>query len=140
VIGAATLASRVTTSGIRTHLITGLLISAIGIVTFGLSPWISLSLAAQLIIGTGLTNFRASNNTLVQLFVSDDLRGRVMSTYQLAAVGMTPIGALVVGYLGTALGPRKAVLICGAITLMCGVTLLTSLKAVGVPEAAAIAD
>jgi hypothetical protein len=55
-------------------------------------------------------------------------------------VGMTPIGALVVGYLGTALGPRKAVLICGAITLMCGVTLLTSLKAVGVPEAAAIAD
>ena len=139
-IGAATLASRVTTSGIRTHLITGLLISAIGIVTFGLSPWISLSLAAQLIVGAGLTNFRASNNTLVQLFVSDDLRGRVMSTYQLAAMGMTPIGALVVGYLGTALGPRKAVLICGAITLMCGVTLLTSLKAVGVPEAAAIAD
>ena len=45
-------------------------------------------------IGAGLTNFSASNNTLVQLFVTDDLRGRVMSTYQLAAVGMTPLGAL----------------------------------------------
>jgi MFS family permease len=140
VIGAATLAWRVTTSGIRTHLIAGLLISAIGIVAFGLSPWMGLSLAAQLIIGAGLTNFRASNNTLVQLFVSDDLRGRVMSTYQLAAVGMTPIGALAVGYLGTALGPRRAVLICGAITLICGITLLTSLKTVGAAESATLAD
>jgi MFS family permease len=140
VIGAATLAWRVTTNGIRTNLIAGLLISAIGIVTFGLSPWMGLSLAAQLIIGVGLTNFRASNNTLVQLFVSEELRGRVMSTYQLAAVGMTPIGALAVGYLGTALGPREAVLICGAITLMCGVTLLTSLKAVGATESATLAD
>jgi len=140
VIGAATLASRVTMDGIRNNLIGGLLISAIGIVTFGLSPWMGLSLAAQLIIGAGLTNFRASNNTLVQLFVSDDLRGRVMSTYQLAAVGMAPIGALAVGYLGTALGPRAAVLICGAITLMCGLTLLTSLKAVGAAESAAAVD
>ena len=137
VIGAATLASRVTTTGIRTHLIAGLLISAVGIVTFGLSPWMGLSLAAQLVIGVGLTNFRASNNTLVQLFVSDDLRGRVMSTYQLAAVGMTPIGALAVGYLGTVLGPPRTVLLCGAITLICGITLLTGLKAVGAPESAA---
>jgi hypothetical protein len=45
-----------------------------------------------------------------------------------------------VGYLGTALGPREAVLICGAITLMCGVTLLTSLKAVGATESATLAD
>lgn len=139
VIGAATLAARVTTSGIRNHLILGLLISAIGIVAFGLSPWMGLSLAAQLIIGAGLTNFRASNNTLVQLFVSDDLRGRVMSTYQLAAVGLTPIGALAVGYLGTALGAREAVLICGAVTMMCGITLLTSLKAVGATESATLA-
>jgi MFS family permease len=137
VIGAATLASRVTTSGIRTHLIAGLLISAVGIVTFGLSPWMGLSLAAQLVIGVGLTNFRASNNTLVQLFVTDDLRGRVMSTYQLAAVGMTPIGALAVGYLGTVLGPPRAVLLCGAITLTCGIILLTSLKAVGAAKSAA---
>ncbi len=140
VIGAATLASRVTTNGIRNNLIAGLLISAIGIVTFGLSPWMGLSLAAQLIIGTGLTNFRASNNTLVQLFVSDDLRGRVMSTYQLAAVGMMPIGALAVGYLGTVLGPREAVVICGAIVLICGITLLTSLKTVGAAESAPVAD
>ena len=90
-----------------------------------------LSMVAQLVIGAGLTNFRASNNTLVQLFVSDDLRGRVMSTYQLAAVGMTPLGALEVGYMGSHLGPVGTVVICGAITMVCGLVLLTRLKSVG---------
>ena len=51
------------------------------------------------------------------MFVNDDLRGRVMSTYQLAAVGMTPIGALEVGYMGSHLGPMRAVVICGVVML-----------------------
>jgi MFS family permease len=131
VLGAATLASRVTTRGIRNNLIAGLFLSAAGIVVFGMSRSVPLSLAAQLVIGTGLTNFRASNNTLVQLFVDDDLRGRVMSTYQLAAVGMTPIGALEVGYVGSHVGPMQAVVICGAITMMSGIVLLTRLKSIG---------
>ncbi len=131
VVGAATLASRVTTRGIRNNLIAGLFLSAAGIVVFGLSRSIALSMAAQFVIGTGLTNFRASNNTLVQLFVSDDLRGRVMSTYQLATVGMAPIGALAVGYMGTHLGPLQAVVICGAVTMMSGLVLLTRLKSIG---------
>jgi hypothetical protein len=88
-------------------------------------------MAAQFVIGAGLTNFRASNNTLVQMFVNDDLRGRVMSTYQLAAVGMTPIGALQVGYMGSHLGPMRTVVICGVVILLSGVVLLTRLKSVG---------
>src|SRR5215469_13605279 len=131
VVGAATLASRVTTTGIRNNLIIGLFLSAFGIAVFGVSRSIPLSLAAQFVIGTGLTNFRASNNTLVQVFVSDELRGRVMSTYQLAAVGMTPLGALLVGFLGTRIGPRAAVTICGAVILVCAVTLVIRLKSIG---------
>jgi MFS family permease len=131
VIGAATLASRVSTRGMRNNLLAGLFLSAIGIVVFGMSRSMWLSLAAQLVIGAGLTNFRASNNTLVQMFVDDDLRGRVMSTYQLAAVGMTPIGALEVGYLGTHLGPMKTVVICGVVILVSAIVLLTRLKSVG---------
>jgi MFS family permease len=131
VVGAATLASRVSTRGMRNNLLVGLFLSAIGIVVFGMSRSIPLSLAAQFVIGAGLTNFRASNNTLVQMFVNDDLRGRVMSTYQLAAVGMTPIGALEVGYMGTHLGPMQAVVICGVVTLLSGIVLLTRLKTVG---------
>ena len=131
VVGAATLASRVSTRGMRNNLLVGLFLSAIGIVVFGVSRSFALSMAAQFVTGAGLTNFRASNNTLVQMFVTDDLRGRVMSTYQLTAVGMAPIGALEVGYLGTHLGPMKAVVICGAVTLLSGIVLLTRLKSVG---------
>ena len=134
VLGAATLASRVTTNGIRNNLIVGLFISAVGIVTFGMSPWLWLSLIAQLVIGAGLTNFRASNNTLVQLFVSDDLRGRVMSTYQLASVGMMPFGALAVGFMGHTLGPQHTVEICGVVTLISGIVLVTWMKSVGNSE------
>ena len=117
VVGAATLASRVSTRGMRNNLLVGLFLSALGIVVFGMSRSFALSLAAQFVIGAGLTNFRASNNTLVQMFVNDDLRGRVMSTYQLAAVGMTPIGALEVGYMGSHLGPMRTVVICGVVIL-----------------------
>jgi MFS family permease len=131
VAGAVTLASRVSTRGMRNNLLAGLFLSAVGIVVFGVSRSFPLSLAAQFVIGAGLTNFRASNNTLVQMFVNDDLRGRVMSTYQLAAVGMTPIGALQVGYVGSHLGPTQAVVICGAIILISAIVLLTSLTSVG---------
>ena len=53
---------------------------------------------------------------------------------------MTPVGSLSVGYLGSALGPRQSVVICGAITMLCGLTLMTRLKMVGAAQAPAIAD
>ena len=106
-----------TTRGIRNNLIGGLFISAIGIVVVRgcRDRWCFLMLA-QLVIGAGPTNFRASNNTAGAGYsYPTDLRGRVMSTYQLAAVGMTPIGALEVGYMGTRLTGPDSSRICGAI-------------------------
>jgi MFS family permease len=140
VLGAATLARRVTSTGIRNNLIVGLFASGLGIMIFGFSPWLPLSLAMQMLIGAGLTNFRASNNTLVQLFVDNDLRGRVMSTYQLAAVGMMPFGALAVGFLGHKLGPQDTVGICGTVIIVAGVVLMTWLKGVGADEPSMLAS
>ena len=137
VVGAATLASRVSTQGMRNNLLAGLFLSAVGIVAFGISRSIPLSLVAQLVIGAGLTNFRASNNTLVQMFVNDDLRGRVMSTYQLASIGMTPVGALLIGFMGSHVGPMRTVVFCGAVIMLCAIVLLTRLKSVGMDAAPA---
>jgi MFS family permease len=69
-----------------------------------------------------------TTNTLLQMFVSDELRGRVMSIYTLSFVGSAPIGSLTVGYLGEHLSPRTAVMFCAAFSLMCGMLLLTKLK------------
>ena len=71
----------------------------------------SLSLLAQMFIGAGLINYMVTTNTMLQLFVSDELRGRVMSIYTLSFIGIAPIGSLEVGYIGEHLSPQAAVVV-----------------------------
>lgn len=129
VLGAMALAARSGTArGLRENLTVGLFITAIAIVAFGLSTSLWLSLGAQMLIGAGLINYMAATNTMLQLFVSDELRGRVMSFYTFSFIGMAPVGALAVGYLGERLSPASAVVACGALSLACALILLTRLK------------
>jgi MFS family permease len=58
--------------------------------------------------------FMTGANTTVQLTVPDDLRGRVMSLHTLMFAGMTPFGALLVGSVTGALGPRAGFIVTGA--------------------------
>ena len=113
---------------LRQNLLFGIFCMAIATAGFGLSTWMSLSLLAQIFIGVGLMNHMVTTNTLLQMFVSDELRGRVMSIYTLSFIGTAPIGSLSVGYIGEHFSPRAAVLFCAAFSLMCGFILLTKLK------------
>ncbi|HEX3409103.1 MAG TPA: MFS transporter [Candidatus Binataceae bacterium] len=128
VIGAVSLAWRSgTPRGLRQSLTVGLFMTAIAIIGFGFSSSMAVSLITQLFIGAGLINYMATTNTLLQLFVSDELRGRVMSFYTLSFIGLAPLGALAMGYVGERLGPQAAVVICGALSLGCALFLLTRL-------------
>ncbi|MGH7935014.1 MAG: MFS transporter [Candidatus Binataceae bacterium] len=127
VIGAITLASRSGGQALRQNLTLGLFGASVAIVVFGLSPFMSLSLVAQMLIGAGLINYMASTNTMLQLFVSDELRGRVMSLYTLSFIGMAPFGSLAVGFIGEHFSPEIAVVICGLISLATAALLLTRL-------------
>ena len=49
-----------------------------------------------------LMNF-ASSNTLLQTLTDDDKRGRVMSFFTMAFIGMTPFGSLLAGALASKL-------------------------------------
>ena len=98
--GAVTIATADSTRAMVRNLAIGLFVSSIAIAAFGLSPWIVLSIAAQILTGYGFTSSRATTNTLLQLFVADELRGRVMSFYTLSALGMAPFGAIQVGFVG----------------------------------------
>jgi MFS family permease len=119
VAGAVTLAWRSGTSrGLRQTLTFGLFLTAISIIAFGFSSSMVFSLIAQLFIGAGLINYMATTNTMLQMFVSDELRGRVMSFYTMSFIGLAPLGALMVGALGEHLGPQATVIICGAILLL----------------------
>ena len=113
---------------LRQNLVFGIFCMAFATAAFGLSAWMSVSLLAQMFIGVGLMNHMVTTNTLLQLFVSDELRGRVMSIYTLSFIGTAPLGSLAVGYLGEHFSPRTAVMFCAAFSLLCGMILLTRLK------------
>jgi MFS family permease len=136
VIGALVMASSAGESKrLRQNLIFGIFCMAAAVMTFGLSRWMALSMAAQLFVGAGLMNYMATTNTLLQLFVSDELRGRVMSIYTLSFIGMAPIGSLEVGFIGQHVSPRVAVFICGLVALGCGCVLVTKTKTIAAEQA-----
>ncbi len=131
VIGAVSLAWRSgTPRGLRQSLAVGLFMTAFAIIGFGFSSSMAVSLITQLFIGAGLINYMATTNTMLQIFVSDELRGRVMSFYTLSFIGLSPLGALMVGFIGEHLGPQAAVVICGALSLGCALLLLTRLDVI----------
>ena len=129
VAGAIAMNSRAATPrALRQNLVLGVFCCAASILAFGASPWMALSLIAQMFIGVGLMHHMVTTNTMLQLFVSDELRGRVMSIYTLSFIGTAPLGSLEVGWVGEHLGPRIAVVSCAMFSLVCGLFLITKLR------------
>ena len=53
----------------------------------------------MLLTGFGMMVQMAASNTILQTIVEEDKRGRVMSFYSMAFLGMTPFGSLFAGVL-----------------------------------------
>ena len=60
-----------------------------------------------------------SSNTVLQTIVDEDKRGRVMSFYAMAFMGMVPFGSLLAGGLANTIGAPNTVLL-GGITCVLG--------------------
>ena len=60
------------------------------------------------IVGVSAQTFSTSTNSFVQLATEPDMRGRVMAILLAIALGGTPIGAPIVGWVADAFGPRWA--------------------------------
>ena len=89
----------------------------VGLILFGLSHALWLSLLLMLVVGWGMMTGLASSNTIIQTLVPEDKRGRVMSYYTMAFVGMAPFGSLLAGGLAHLLGAPHTVMITGAACL-----------------------
>jgi MFS family permease len=85
----------------------------IGLICFGLSNSIALSLPLMLITGFGMMQGTTASNTIVQTLVDEKMRGRVMSYYTMAFVGMAPFGSLLAGALAHAIGAPHTVIVSG---------------------------
>ncbi len=98
---------------------------AIGTGSFGvlallLAPVQNAVLAGVLLVGIGVsfTLFTANANALVQLAAPDYLRGRLISIYLLAFVGVAPVGGLFAGWLAEVGGTSLAFAVAGATSLV----------------------
>ena len=89
-----------------------------GIVAFALSHVLWFSLLASMLIGLGSILQIASSNTVIQTIVEDDKRGRVMSLFTMAFLGMVPFGNLFAGSLASKIGASNTLIIGGCCCIL----------------------
>lgn len=107
-------------------LLNGAAIFGIGCTLAALAPNYWLFAVALVIIGVGAMTFSNTTNSLMQLTTEPAMRGRVIALRVGVALGGTPIGAPIVGWVADHLGPRWALGV-GAVSgiLAVGVALYT---------------
>jgi MFS family permease len=120
--GAITGALLVAARGRRPHLgrdaLIGLILLGAFETLFAVSRNFRLSLVFVFFGGMALIGCFALLSSLVQMIATDEMRGRVMSLYNIAFRGGMPIGSLVVGALAPQFGISAVIGVCGVL-LMC---------------------
>ncbi len=129
-ISAVSLALRKTVRGLTSMIQISAGLFGVGLICFGLSRMLPLSMFLMLIVGFGMMQGMAASNTVIQTLVPEDKRGRVMSYYTMAFVGMAPFGSLLAGGLAHRLGAPHAVMITGACCLAGAFWFSTQLRSI----------
>ncbi len=98
-----------------------------GIIVFSLSRSTVISMLLLAIAGFGFMTHMAASNTILQTIVDDDKRGRVMSFYSMAFMGMTPIGSLLAGVLADRIGAASTLILGGSCCILASIVFATKL-------------
>jgi MFS family permease len=117
-VSAASLAMRKTVVGLTRMIQISAGMFGAGLVLFGMSHVLWLSLLLLMFVGFGMMQCAAGVNTVVQSLVSEDKRGRVMSYYTMAFVGSAPFGSLLAGMLAHKIGAPHTVMITGGFCML----------------------
>lgn len=117
-LGAAIfLATRKTVLGLGRIIPVSAAIFGFGLIGFSFSRVLWFSLFLMLLTGGGMMEQMAASNTILQTIVDDDKRGRVMSFYSMAFMGMAPFGSLLAGTAATHIGAPTTLLIGGVLCI-----------------------
>ncbi len=111
--GAVHLASRKTVLGLGRVTAMSAAFFGAGLIAFSLSRWLWLSLPLMFLTGLGMMQQMAATNTILQTIVEEEKRGRVMSYYTMAFIGMAPFGSLIAGTVAAHIGAPKTLFISG---------------------------
>jgi MFS family permease len=100
-----------------------------GLILLGLSRVLWISMAVMVVVGFGMIQALASSNTVIQTLAPEDKRGRVMSYYTMAFVGMAPFGSLIGGALAHRFGAPHTVMMTGTVCMLGAGWYATQLRA-----------
>lgn len=116
-VGAISVAVFASAGKQRNQLIIGSLLATVVLVAFALARDMTVAYITMAIVSLGFVMCFATCNTLIQMTVPDNLRGRVMGIYTLMFLGTSPIGSLMAGSLGARIGAPKTILFFAAVSL-----------------------
>jgi len=123
------LASRKTIFGAGTRIASGAIMFAAGLIGVGLAGNLMLAIIALAFVGSGMIVQLATSNTVLQTIVDDDKRGRVMSLYTMAFMGMAPFGSLLCGAVANRIGVPLTIICGGIVCLGSGALFATRIPA-----------
>ena len=78
------------------------------------APSLALEVPVMALLGAAAVTFAATINSLMQLAVEPEMRGRVMALYTVVVLGSNPIGAPLIGWISEAYAPRAALVVMAA--------------------------
>ena len=120
-LGSVVLMQRRGIQGLGRWVAFGPLLLGISMIGFAYSTSLWLSIFLLVLIGLGTLLQTACSNTIVQALVADDKRGRVMSFYMVAFLGMMALGNLATGSLIDLLGTATEVGLSGVVCILASV-------------------
>lgn len=112
-IGALYLASRKGVLGLGRWILISCILFGAALVALGFCHSLVWALPVLAFVGFGGMVQMAACNTLLQTIVDESKRGRVMSIYTMAFMGLAPFGSMVAGALATKIGVGSTVTISG---------------------------
>jgi len=127
VCGTLVLASRRNVRGLTRLISTAALIAGCALIGLSWSRQLAFSLALMAAIGFSILVISVSVNMILQTIVDDDKRGRVMSLYTAAFLGVVPLGGLAAGMLADRIGAMATVLAGGVTCALAALYMLRKL-------------
>ncbi len=111
--GTLYLASRANARGLIRLIVIASFAAGAALTLFPHMPSSAYAMPLLVVTGFGILVTSVSVNMILQTIVDDDKRGRVMSLYTMAFLGVSPFGALAAGALSDLIGARVTLTISG---------------------------
>lgn len=121
------LASRKTVVGLGRLIPASAFVFASALILFSMSRTLWISMALLGAGGFGIMVNMAASNTILQTISDDDKRGRVMSLYTMAFIGVSPFGSLAMGGLAGRIGVTNTLVMGGIVCILASAIFATKL-------------